>query len=123
MKYFLLLLFFCSALSYADDPYPFHAARYQRQFKALLSEFRCVVCQDQHLSSSQSKIAIDSRNAIYHMVKEHHSSRYIERYITEQYGDSILLKPSNIQAICLLWIFGFVIIGAGVWVFFRARRR
>ena len=123
MKYFILLMFFWCAVSNANDPYPFHTARHQRQFQVLLSEFRCVVCEDQNLSSSQSIIAVDSRNAMYQLVREHHSNRYIERYVTEQYGDSIILKPSNIQAVLLLWIFGFVMIGAGVWVFCRARRK
>ena len=51
------LLFLPFIVSYADEVYPFQTARQESQFKHLLSELRCLVCQNQNLAESNSGLA------------------------------------------------------------------
>lgn len=119
---FLLFIFFISA-SHAADLYPFHSVKQQKEFQTLIHELRCVVCQNEDLASSDAPIANDLRLHIYKMVTENYTSRYIKQYMTDRYGDFVLLKPPFIQATFFLWIFPFVMLAAGAWVYCRATRR
>lgn len=123
MRYFLLSLIFCVSYCSAADLYPFHSEQKEKLFQQLTQELRCVVCQNENLSSSNATIAADLRQKIYMLLKNNHSSHFIKKYMTARYGNFVLLKPPFIQATFFLWIFPFVMLAAGIWVYFRAIRK
>jgi len=98
--------------------YQFNSIQQQTQFQHLLNNFRCVVCQDENLASSNAKIAVDLKNKIYLMVTEHKSNRDIKRYLLNRYGNFVLLKPPLIPETYFLWLAPLLMLILGGCVFY-----
>lgn len=111
--YIFCMLLVMSAHS-AEKIYDFHDERKEAQFKSLLADLRCLVCQNQDLLDSNSPLAADLRDEVYSLVQEGKSDNEIFTYLTSRYGDYILFKPPIKGSTYVLW-FGpllFVLIGA-----------
>ena len=120
MKYLVLLFFFISQSIFAADLYPFHSAQKQIQFNHLISELRCLVCQNENLSASNAAIAMDLKNKIYIMVKENKTNAEIKNYLVKRYSNFILFKPPFIAETYLLWLAPFLMLFiGGLTIFFR----
>lgn len=104
----------------AGDLYPLHSVQQQKQFQHLINHFRCVVCQDESLASSNAKIALELKNEIYQMVQENKSDRTIKNYILKRYGNFVLLKPPLIQETYFLWFAPLILLLFGAWIFIRS---
>lgn len=78
------------------------------RFQALTKEVRCLVCQNQTIADSNAPLARDLREKIYHMVLDQKSNEEIKNYLTQRYGEFILLRPRFSAQTALLWLFPFV---------------
>lgn len=111
IKPFLVVVLFVSALilnlthAEPEDLYPFTTSLESQRFAALIQEIRCVVCQNQNLADSNAPLAADLRQKIYKMVLAQQSDDEIKAYLTERYGDFILLKPYLNKTTLILWTF------------------
>ena len=54
---------------------------------------RCMVCQNQSIDESNAPLAKDIRILIRKKIKEGNSDNEIYKFLTDRYGDFILLKP------------------------------
>ena len=106
----------------ADVVYRFKIRSQETQFKHLLTEFRCVVCQNQNIADSNAHIAADLRAEIYNMVKEGKTELQIIEYLTERYGDFILYKPPFKKITLLLWFAPLIFVAIGLFLFWRRFR-
>ena len=103
-------LFFAGAhaapaeFSDADD-----AARYRR----LISELRCLVCQNQNLADSNAALAQDMRGVVAEMVREGKPDRAVVDFMTTRYGDFVLYRPPFRPSTWALWLGppGLVLLG------------
>ena len=80
-------------------------------------EIRCLVCQNQSIDDSNSPLAKDLRLLIRSKIKEGKKDKEIYKFLTDRYGDFILLNPPIKLGTIALWflpvvflLFGFLII-------------
>lgn len=120
VKIILFLIFSLIVLSVqASDVYPFQSKSKRQEFNYLISEFRCLVCQNESLAASYAPLAVDLRRQIYQQVKQGESSRAIQSYLVARYGDFILFKPPVNKDTYLLWFSPALLFLLGLLIFFR----
>ncbi len=80
----------------AEDP--------EARARALASELRCVVCQNQSLLDSDADLAQDMRALIRERIDAGDTDEAIVAFLVERYGDFILLQPPFKPATWVLWL-------------------
>ena len=68
---------------------------------------RCMICQNQSIDESDAPLAKDLRILIRNKIKEGNKDREIYKFLTDRYGDFILLKPSLKSNTLALWLLPF----------------
>jgi len=87
-------------------------------------ELRCLVCQNESIEDSGAGLAHDLRVLIRERLKAGDTDAQAVKFVTDRYGEFVLLKPPVEPATYLLWFSPFVILAvgaAGVWFFLRRR--
>ena len=88
-------------------------------YNKLITELRCMVCQNQNIAESEAPLAVDLRNKVKKMIKKGHDENYIKIYMSDRYSDFILYEPPfRIQNI-LLWTGPFIFLLLITLVLFR----
>ena len=88
-------------------------------YNKLITELRCMVCQNQNIAESEAPLAVDLRNKVKKMIKKGHDENYIKMYMSDRYSDFILYEPPlRIQNI-LLWAGPFIFLLIITLVLFR----
>ena len=77
---------------------------------------RCMVCQNQSIDESNSPLARDLRVLIRNKIKEGKSDEEIFNFLTDRYGDFILLKPPFKLNTLALWLFPFIFFVLGTFL-------
>jgi len=91
----------------------------------LNDELRCPVCQGQAISDSNAELARDLRRIVRERIAAGDTDELVFDYLTDRYGDFILLRPRVKPTNYVLW-FGPAIVflgGAGCLWYFLIRRR
>jgi cytochrome c-type biogenesis protein CcmH len=86
------------------NTYPFINIMQQQRFQNLISELRCLVCQNQSLAESNAPLAQDLKNIVYEQIQAGFTDQQIKDYLVARYGDYILFKPRLNQATFILWL-------------------
>ena len=115
-------MIFFVPMSYADVMYPLETAKQEAQFKHLLADLRCLVCQNQDLNDSNAGLAKDLRREVYNRVKDGQSDHEIITYLTDRYGDFILFNPPLKGITYFLWFAPLIFVGVGMLIFWRKFR-
>ncbi len=113
----LILLFnFALAENTAPDNavYAFNTEAQSARFNDLISQFRCLVCQNESLADSNAGLASDLRQQIYLRVQQGQSDADIRHYLIARYGDYVLFKPPFTLNTSALWILPFLSVLAGL---------
>ncbi len=79
---------------------------------------RCLVCQNQSIDESSAHLAKDLRILIRRKIIQGNSDEEIYSFLTERYGDFILLNPPFKISTLLLWVLPFVFLAIGIFVIF-----
>lgn len=91
--------------------------------RTLFKEVRCLVCQNESIDDSEADLAADLRKVVREQVSAGRSDAEVKRYLTDRYGEFVLLKPSFSFGNAALWLTPFVIVlGGGAILLLRARR-
>ncbi|HTZ81001.1 MAG TPA: cytochrome c-type biogenesis protein [Stellaceae bacterium] len=93
--------------------------------RALSTELRCLVCQNESIDDSNADLAHDLRVLIRQRIAAGDSDAQVRQFLVSRYGDFILLKPPVKPATYLLWggPFAVLLLGAGAAaVYFRRHR-
>ena len=91
--------------------------------RALSSELRCLVCQNQSIDDSDAPLARDIRVLIRERIGKGESNDAVRDYLVSRYGDFILLKPPFKPETLLLWLSPLLVLGLGVAAALYARGR
>jgi len=94
--------------------------------RALSSELRCLVCQNQSIDDSSADLAHDLRVLIRERLTAGDSDAQVLQFMVRRYGDFILLRPPVKPDTYLLWFgpFAVLTLGAlGAAVYLRRSRR
>ena len=84
------------------------APEYEKRYHDLLSELRCLVCQNQTIEESNSELAIDLRMEVNKMLMQGATDQEIIDFMADRYGDFVLYKPLVQPKTYLLWYGPFV---------------
>ena len=101
------------------EEYTFEDPARAAEFRKLIEELRCLVCQNESLAASQAGLAKDLRDEVYRMLQQGKSREEIVTFLVDRYGDFVLFAPPIKPSTYPLW-FGPLVIG-GIGAFFLVR--
>lgn len=126
LAFALMLSSACVFAQVATDatPLTFNDTAEEKRFHALVSELRCVMCQNQSLADSNAQIAVDLRREVLELMREGRTDAEIKDFLVARYGEFVLYRPQVESRTWLLW-FGpaLVLLAGGVIVASVLRRR
>ena len=79
---------------------------------------RCMVCQNQSIDESNAPLAKDLRILNRNKIKEGKDDQEVYKFLTDRYGDFILLKPPVKFITFALWFLPFIFLIIGVLIVF-----
>ncbi len=101
----ILCLSLLTSLSYAEiEHHDFQSLEQEQSYQTLISELRCLVCQNQTIADSNADLAKDLRRQVYEMLQQGQSQQQIADFMTERYGDFVLYNPNFNLKTGLLWL-------------------
>ena len=125
-SFFLTALFIAGLLisaatsAYTLERYKFESPEQETEFRTLLEELRCVVCQNETLAGSQADVAQIMREEVYRLTQEGKSEKEIKAHLVDRYGDFVLYDPPLKASTIVLWFGPFLLIAGGGFFLFRA---
>ena len=101
-----------------DDPVLENRAR------ELSRELRCLVCRNESIDESNAGLAKDLRVLVRERIAAGDSDEEVIAFVTDRYGEFVLLRPTLTGANVILWVAGpvMLLLGAGI-AFATIRRR
>ena len=123
-KIFILIIVFCliqffSTNSYGVDPKEILQNQKQElRARNISKNIRCMICQNQSIDESNAPLAKDLRILIRSKITEGNSDKEIYKFLTDRYGDFILLKPPIKLSTLALWVLPFVFLLIGTFIVF-----
>lgn len=96
----------------------------EARYRALTSELRCLVCQNESIADSHADLARDLRNQVRAMMEDGRTDREITDYLVARYGDFVLFRPRFKGLTAALWLGPFILAGLGalVLIYYVVRR-
>lgn len=119
----LMMLMMGGLASASIDVMPFNDQAQEQQFHQLTQQLRCPKCQNNSIADSDSMIASDMRQKVYHLLQEEKSHQEIVDYMVVRYGYFVTYDPPLNPLTLLLWALPIAIIVAGSWVIVSRTRR
>ena len=115
----IFLIQFFSSNSYAVEPNEI-LENQKHEFRArnISKNIRCMICQNQSIDESSAPLAKDLRILIRNKIKDGKKDEEIYKFLTDRYGDFILLKPSFKLNTLALWLLPFVFVLIGIFIVF-----
>ncbi len=121
----LLPLLLLAPLALAIDTGPaFEDPELQARYERIVTEVRCLQCQNESIRDSNAFLAADLRREIRRMLAEGESDEAIYDFLVARYGEFVLYRPRTSGKTLFLWLAPGVLIlaGAAVAVFVVRRR-
>ena len=84
---------------------------------------RCMICQNQSIDESNAALAKDLRIIIRDKIKEGNNDKEIYKFLTDRYGDFILLKPPLKLSTLALWFLPFIFFIIGIFIVFLNNKK
>ena len=96
----------------------------EKTYNEIIENLRCLVCQNQSLSESDSKLAKDLRTKVKQMLSEGKTDKYIYKFMSDRYTDYVLYNPPVKGSTFLLWYGPFIILAIALfYIFFLSRKK
>ncbi len=119
----MCLLLFIPPLQAAIESYEFESTQMEADYYRLISELRCLVCQNQNLAGSNADLAKDLRRQTYELLTQGNTPDQVVQYMIDRYGDFVLYRPRLKRDTLLLWFGPFVMLVLVLWLVIRAMRK
>jgi cytochrome c-type biogenesis protein CcmH len=87
--------------------------------RAIFAEVRCLVCQNESIDDSSAELAGDLRRLVRDQIKAGRSDDQVRSYLTDRYGEFVLLKPTFSWGNGVLWAAPFIVVILGVLLLLR----
>ena len=114
-----VMIQFISKNSYSVEPEEFlQNPKQEMRARNISKNIRCLVCQNQSIDDSSAPLAKDLRVLIRIKVQENDTDEEIYKFLTDRYGDFILLKPPFKISTFLLWSLPFIFVIIGIFILF-----
>ncbi|MEI6439225.1 MAG: cytochrome c-type biogenesis protein [Alphaproteobacteria bacterium] len=125
MKRILAILVAVLSLAAAADPSerlsdPVLEAR----ARAVFSEVRCLVCQNESIDDSTADLAADLRKLVREEIKVGRTDAQVKAYLVSRYGEFVLLQPTLSLANAALWgvPIGVIVLGFALFLLTLRKR-
>ena len=99
-----------------DDP------ELQARYEKLISEVRCLKCQNQSIKDSNVFLAADLRREIRRMIAEGKTDPEIIDFLVTRYGEFALYRPRVSGKTLILWVVPFLLVLLGGFAMYRVLR-
>ncbi|MBE2262451.1 MAG: cytochrome c-type biogenesis protein CcmH [Burkholderiaceae bacterium] len=98
-------------------------AALEARVRAIASDLRCLVCQNQSIADSQAALAVDLRQQVREKLRHGESEQQIIAFMTARYGDFVLYRPPLRAGTWLLWFGPVLMVVVGLLALGWALRR
>ena len=128
-KIFIIILFISLIQAFSNNAYtvePDEILKNQIQelrARNISKNIRCMICQNQSIDESNAALAKDLRILIRNKIQEGKKDEEIYKFLTDRYGDFILLKPPFKLSTLALWVLPFIFLIIGIFVIFFHNRK
>ena len=95
-----------------------HDQKQELRARNISKNIRCMICQNQSIDESNAPLAKDLRILIRNKIKDGDKDEEIYKYLTDRYGDFILLKPPLKLTTLALWFLPFIFFAIGIFIVF-----
>lgn len=102
-KYTIFALILILTFNYAQ-------ANNEDKYNKIIENLRCLVCQNQSLSESDSNLAKDLRGKVKNMLESGFSEDKIYEFMSDRYTDYVLYNPPLKKSTWFLWYSPFAIL-------------
>lgn len=82
--------------------------------RALFSQVRCLVCQNESIDDSDAELAGDLRKVVREQIAAGRSDAQVKTFLTDRYGEFVLLAPRFSLANAPLWFAGLAVVLVGL---------
>ena len=115
----LFFTYFFSYYSYSVEPDEILNNKEQEtRARNISKNIRCLVCQNQSIDDSNAPLAKDLRIIIRNKIKNGKKDEEIYKFLTDRYGDFILLKPPFKLDTIALWLLPFIFFVIGIYILY-----
>ena len=97
--------------------------KYESRARNISKNIRCMVCQNQSIDESNAPLAKDLRILIRTKIKEGSTDKEIYNFLTDRYGEFILLKPPFNLKTLMLWLLPFIFLILGIYIIFYHNKK
>ena len=128
-KTFIIIISICLIQFFSNSSYavePDEVLENQKQelrARDISKNIRCMVCQNQSIDDSNSPLAKDLRILIRNQIKEGNKDEEIYKFLTDRYGDFILLKPPFKSNTLVLWFLPFIFFIIGILIVYSHNKK
>ena len=95
-----------------------HDQKQELRARNISKNIRCMICQNQSIDESNAPLAKDLRILIRNKIKDGDKDEEIYKFLTDRYGDFILLKPPLKLTTLALWFLPFIFFAIGIFIVF-----
>lgn len=117
------LLMFARATLAIDQAEAFDDPELQARYEHIISEVRCLKCQNQTIKDSNAFLASDLRREIRRMLEEGLTDAEIYDFLVERYGEFALYSPRASGKTLILWIAPALFLLGGAFFLVQVVRR
>ena len=128
-KTFIIIISICLIQFFSNNSYtvePDEVLKNQKQelrARDISKNIRCMICQNQSIDESNAPLAKDLRIIIRDKIKEGSNDKEIYKFLTDRYGDFILLKPPLKLSTLALWFLPFIFFIIGIFIVFLNNKK
>ena len=110
--------------SYAIDPEEIlKNSKQETRARNISKNIRCMICQNQSIDESSASLAKDLRILIRVKIKDGKTDKEIYKFLSDRYGDFILLNPPLKSKTIVLWFLPFILFIIGiVFIYYHNRK-
>ena len=90
--------------------------------RAISSDLRCLVCQNQSIDDSNASLARDLRLLVRERLSKGDSDSAVRSFIVERYGEFVLLRPPLSARTILLWLTPLLLLALTAFAILRRLR-
>jgi len=106
-----------------DTGQAFEDPELQARYERIISEVRCLKCQNQSIKDSNVFLAADLRREIRNLIAEGKTDAEIADFLVTRYGEFALYRPRATGKTLFLWIAPGVFLFGGAIVLWRILQR
>ncbi len=116
-------LFWASQSPAGLEQFDFSGNVDEDRYKELITEIRCLVCQNQSLADSDAELAHDLRQEVYDLMQKGQDNPQIVDFLVYRYGDFVLYKPPVKPSTYWLWYGPFALLVLGIIMLIKTVRQ